>query len=209
MSFAIGTILGREYNAAHADHIHVEPPLKFTGTPPLTNPGMSAGIKLIYAALTEEFGHGEYFLDKNGRYVGNKPGVYWTHMGGYNRRYIGTGTTWSQHSWWNALDIGPYVGTAQDKFYNFLTGVVEEVDMAILKDWEQVRLQNMLKHLLDMNSDETFVKYIVPDIRKGIITLDELEAALEDVTSATTVDQFARSLAAKANARLDAIKGAI
>src|SRR5690606_24272649 len=63
MVFTIGTILDRHYNAAHADHIHVEPKSKKTGTPPKTNPGMTAGVKAIYEALNAEFGPGRYFLD--------------------------------------------------------------------------------------------------------------------------------------------------
>lgn len=117
MHFKIGTILGAEYNAAHYNHIHVEPPVKFYGEPPASVSGMTPGTQAIYDALEEEFGPGAYFLDADADKAA------WTHMGWYNRRYIGTGTTWSQHSWANALDIGPYYGVAgQKKFYDFLTG---------------------------------------------------------------------------------------
>src|SRR5690606_32641098 len=80
MVFTIGTILDRHYNSAHADHVHVEPATKKSGTPPKTNPGMTAGVKAIYQALNAEFGQGYYFLDSKGRYVGNDKGVGWTHM---------------------------------------------------------------------------------------------------------------------------------
>lgn len=131
----IGTILDYRYNAAHGDHIHVEPPVKKTGTPPLTNPGMSPGVRLIYDALEARFGKGAYFLDKNGRYVGNDPGIAWTHMGGWNRRPIAGTTRWSQHSYWNALDIGPYIDEEQKPFYDFLTG--KESPMPLTPEEEQ------------------------------------------------------------------------
>lgn len=74
---------------------------------------------------------------------------------------------------------------------------------------EEAELKNFLQFLRDMNSNVSFVKYIIPDMRKGIITLDELKQALDEAEANETVDAFARRLAAKANARLDAIKGAI
>ncbi len=118
----IGTLLDYTYNAAHADHVHVEPPIKMRHIPPLRNPGMSPGVSVIYNALTQRFGRGVYFLDSNGRYTGNDPGVGWTHMGGWNRRFIGGTSTWSQHAYWNALDIGPYIDEAQQPFIDFLRG---------------------------------------------------------------------------------------
>lgn len=138
----IGTILDYRTNAAHRDHIHVEPPKKRRGTPPHSNPGMSPGVKVIYDAMTEKFGRGEYFLDKNGRYVGNDPGVGWTHMGGWNRRPIAGSSSWSQHAYWNALDIGPYINEDQKKFHDFLTG--EDDDMAFSPAQEK-----FLKELAD------------------------------------------------------------
>lgn len=54
-----------------------------------------------------------------------------------------------------------------------------------------------------------FAKYVIPDIRKGIVTLDELNEAIAEISDTTTVDEFARTLAKKANARLDKIKEAI
>lgn len=120
----VGTILWADNRPSdHNDHLHVEPPTRKSGTPPLRNPGMTDGVRVIYDALTLQFGHGEYFLDSNGRYVGDDPGVHWTHMGGWNRRKIAGSNTWSQHAWWNALDIGPYIGKVeQQRFYDFLTG---------------------------------------------------------------------------------------
>jgi len=215
MVFTVGTILDRHYNAAHADHIHVEPKSKKTGTPPKTNPGMTAGVKAIYEALNAEFGPGRYFLDSNGRYVGNDKGVGWTHMGGWNRRKIAGSTAWSQHAYWNALDIGPYYGKDQDKFVKFLkenTGKeikTEDNDMAILTDKEQELLRAFLKELEDLGSHVNFVRWIIPDIRKGIVTVDELDKALKALGSNTTVDALARQLAKQANDRLDAMKEAL
>lgn len=120
----VGTILwAKNRPKDHGDHLHVEPPKRMSGTPPLRNPGMSVGVTAIFASLEAEFGNGEYFLDPSGRYVGNDPGVHWTHMGGWNRRKIAGSPTWSQHAWWNALDIGPYIGVSrQQRFYDFLAG---------------------------------------------------------------------------------------
>jgi hypothetical protein len=120
----VGTILWAKSNAAHYDHIHVEPSTRSAGVPPLKNPGMTDGVRFIYEALEKEFGPGAYFV--------NPPaGTKWTHMGGWNRRYIGGTTIWSQHAWWNALDIGPYFGVEQQQdFYDFLValrdGTLEE-----------------------------------------------------------------------------------
>lgn len=120
----IGTILWAKSNAAHHDHIHVEPDTRSGGVPPLKNPGMTSGVGFIYDALEKEFGPGAYFV--------NPPaGTKWTHMGGWNRRTIAGTSTWSQHAWWNALDIGPYYGVAgQQEFYDFLIalrdGTLEE-----------------------------------------------------------------------------------
>lgn len=215
MVFTIGTILDRHYNAAHADHVHVEPATKKSGTPPKTNPGMTAGVKAIYDALEAEFGPGRYFLDSKGRYVGNDKGVGWTHMGGWNRRPIAGSSSWSQHAWWNALDIGPYYGADQDKFIKFLkenTGKeikTEDNDMAILTEKEQQHLRTFLKELEDVGSHVNFVRWLIPDIRKGIVTVDELDKALKALGSNTTVDALARQLAKQANDRLDAMKEAL
>lgn len=113
----VGTILWARTNSAHYDHIHVEPDTRKAGVPPLKNPGMTAGVKIIYDALESRFGPGAYFV--------NPPaGTEWTQMGGWNRRTIANSAIWSQHAWWNALDIGPYYGEAeQRKFYDFLVGI--------------------------------------------------------------------------------------
>jgi len=123
----IHKILWAPTNAAHHNHLHVEGSPVKTGTPPLTNPGRSPSIDVIMAALTEEFGTPYYFQDTK------PPGDSWSHMGWYNRRPIDESTTWSQHAWSNALDIGPYYGVAeQQKYYDFLTG--KDDDMAIPAD---------------------------------------------------------------------------
>jgi hypothetical protein len=109
---------GNDSSGNHWNHLHVEGIPKQTGTPPLSNPGMTDSVWAIYVALSERFGQPAYMS-----------GGDWNHMGWYNRRYIGGTTIWSQHSWSNAIDIGPYYGVAQQqKFYDFLTG--KEEDMA-------------------------------------------------------------------------------
>ena len=83
---------------AHTDHLHVEPPARMTGTPPASS-SMSAGVKKIYDELTRVFGTGAY-LDASGG---------WSHMGWFNRRYVGT-TTWSQHTWAKRWTSAPTMG---------------------------------------------------------------------------------------------------
>jgi hypothetical protein len=117
-SFQVGTILwAKNRPKDHYNHLHVEPPTRRTGTPPLTNPGMTDGVKAIYDGLTARFGPGYYFTDPR------SADADWSHMGGWNRRMIAGTNTWSQHAWWNALDIGPFYGVEeQQRFYDFLTG---------------------------------------------------------------------------------------
>lgn len=210
MAHLIGTMLDRNYNAAHADHIHVEPPTRYGGTPPKTNPGKTEGVRAIYTALEAEFGRGAYFLDSNGRYVGNDAGIEWTHMGGYNRRYIGGTSTWSQHSWWNALDIGPYVGKNQDKFIEFLRYHVQEegYNQMALSSNEEETVRKLDEAVREVNSNGGFAKFVIPDIRKNIVTMDELQAALAAIQSGN-VDAYARDLAERNAAKIQRIKEAI
>lgn len=114
----VGTILHAGNRPGdHWNHIHVEPPTRIRGIPPLRNPGMTAGIRVIYQALEEHFGPGAYFDSPQAK------DAAWTHMGGWNRRPIAGSTAWSQHAYWNAIDIGPYYGLAQQqRFLDFLTG---------------------------------------------------------------------------------------
>ena len=108
---------GSDRTGNHDNHLHVEGDPIFTGTPPLTNPGMSPSVKIIYEALKRRFGTTAYFLDAKAK------DADWTHMGWYNRRKIAGSTTWSQHSWSNAIDLGPYwYVKEQQVFYDFLTG---------------------------------------------------------------------------------------
>ncbi len=120
----IHKILWAPTNAAHHNHLHVEGSPAKTGTPPLERQPMTPSVKAIYDALTVEFGTPYYFLD-------TPPAPpNWSHMGWYNRRPIEGTNTWSQHSWSNALDIGPYYGVqGQQKFYDFLTTYGDD-DMA-------------------------------------------------------------------------------
>lgn len=110
-----GTVLWYKNRPSdHGNHLHVEPPTRMVGVPPTSNPGMTDGVRRIYDALETEFGSGAYFTQTTSA-------TKWTHMGGWNRRRIAGSSTWSQHSWWNALDIGPYYDADQDPFYEFLT----------------------------------------------------------------------------------------
>lgn len=84
----------------------------------------------------------------------------------------------------------------------------DDTAMALTKhEEEQVKL--FVKALDEVGSNGTFVRWLIPDIRKGIITVDELDAALKNVKAGTTVDQFARDLAKQANDKLAKIKGVL
>lgn len=108
--------------------------------------------------------------------------------------HIHAGMTWAY-----ALDL------TVDEAYAILEG-----DNAMAFNAHQEHQLKMLVGALDaVNSDGSFPRYIVPDIRKGIITVDELNEAIQEAKPGETVDEFARRLAKKANDRLDAIKGAI
>ena len=186
MHFEIGTILGAAYNTAHYNHIHVEPPVKFYGEPPATVSGMTPGTQAIYDALEGEFGRGAYFLDADADTAG------WTHMGWYNRRYIAGTTTWSQHSWANALDIGPYYGVAeQKKFYDFLTGkephtiMAEDVGQKVGVDDIFVAVWN------EMLAEGVFSKYTDPDDEPR---MEELAAFLSRYTQRVVIDEIKRAI---------------
>lgn len=208
-----GVLLDYTYNDAHFNHVHVEPPTQFGGVPPSTNPGMSPGVRVIYDALTDRFGRGAYFMDtdhhwEDGKLVIDDPNIFWTHMGGYNRRYIGGTTTWSQHSWWNALDIGPYYYGDQDIFVDFLKGV--EVDLRDERFNDEIGkiLYDLAYAVRDRNSHGSAIGFLIDEIRKDIITREELTAALQGITQGN-VDSVARQMAQNALNKLAAIKGAI
>jgi hypothetical protein len=144
---------GNDSSGAHWNHLHVEGIPKQTGTPPLSNPGMTDSVWAIYVALSQQFGQPAYMS-----------GGDWNHMGWYNRRYIAGTTIWTQHSWSNAIDIGPYYGVEeQQRFYDFLTGAD---DMAILTDDEQRELQKFLAELRGINSNVGFVRFLIPWFRE-------------------------------------------
>src|SRR5690554_5964313 len=110
---------GSDRTGNHDNHLHVEGDPIFTGTPPLTNFGMSSSVKIIYEALKRRFGTTAYFASPAAK------DADWTHMGWYNRRPKNNrpGAAWSQHSWSNAIDVGPYwYVKEQQVFYDFLTG---------------------------------------------------------------------------------------
>ena len=82
-------------------------------------------------------------------------------------------------------------------------------ELAILTDEEQTALKAWLDRLGDMESSIAYISYLIPDIRKNIITKDELDAAIAAIDTNTAVDQHARSLAQQALNKLAAIKAAI
>ena len=127
--FVVRQILGADFNSAHYNHLHVDVYPKMTGTPPEDYPGVSQGVKVLYAALESKFGPGAYFLDNDAGKAA------WTHMGWYNRRRIAGSSSWSQHAWANALDIGPYYGVKEQKpFRDFLLGLEEPNKEDIVAD---------------------------------------------------------------------------
>lgn len=209
---AVGTLLGWTYNDAHFNHVHVEPPVDMTGVPPFTNPGMTAGIKAIYDALVDEFGPTTYFAYadhhwEDGKYVLDDPDYGWTHMGGWNRRYVGSGTTWSQHAWWNALDIGPYYYEDQQPFIDFLKGV----EVPQFTEHEEMMLKWLVKEFAEGNTNPDFLNEgnLIRDIRKNLITKDELDAALAKLPAGGTVDADARASAAEALSKLSKVKSVL
>lgn len=64
----------------------------------------------------------------------------------------------------------------------------EEDALAILTDDEQVELQKFLQLLEDMGSNVSFVKGLIPDMRKNVITRDELTAALADLPTGESTE---------------------
>lgn len=67
--------------------------------------------------------------------------------------------------------------------------------MAILTDAEQMELQRWLGRLEDMNSNIAYISTLIPDIRKNIITKDELDAAIAAASVGGGKDQTARNVA--------------
>jgi hypothetical protein len=158
-------------NSAHHNHLHVDVYPKMTGTPP-GKWQITQGVKDLLAALEERFGPYAYFTEK-------KANTKWTHMGWYNHRKVAGSTTWSQHAWGNALDIGPYYGVEEQQvFYDFLMGLEKEDELPQFNDKEVHELKAFVKEVLDEGSSMKFVEYIIKDIRKDIITRDELTAAI-------------------------------
>jgi hypothetical protein len=130
MPLPIHSILWAGNNASHHDHLHVEGIPYYEGKttgegdqPPYYNPGQTDAVEAIYGAMEQGYGTGYYFQDTK------PPEPAWSHMGWYNRRPIAGSTTWSQHAWANALDIGPLYGVEeQEPIYEYLINY-EEDDM--------------------------------------------------------------------------------
>jgi hypothetical protein len=195
----IRRILWAGNDSSHHDHLHVEGEPGKSGSPPLTNPGMTPSVKAVWNAMTERYGTGYYFTQTP------PPEPNWSNMGIFNRRQIAGTTTWSQHAWANAIDIGPLYGSAQQPVYDYLTTYGEDDDMAFTAD-EEKELKAFVAELKAVGSNAGFIRFLIPDMRKNIVTMDELQAI---VSTSGTIDEVARKLA-KVNAeKLARIKEAI
>ena len=199
-SFQVGTILwAKNRPSDHYNHLHVEPPTRKTGTPPLTNPGMTDGVKAIYDGLTARFGTGYYFTDPR------SADADWSHMGGWNRRMIAGTSTWSQHAWWNALDIGPFYGVEeQQRFYDFLTGQETqggEEDMSVSSwaqaSWDWIRGEGIYSESTLPKAEPTneqlavFIKRYDNGVQKQFATVKKQIAAAAAVGGAATATVIA------------------
>ena len=71
-----------------------------------------------------------------------------------------------------------------------ILATLEEDLMAFTAD-EEKELKGFVAALKRVGSNGGFVEYLIPDIRKGIVTADELEARLATI-AAGTVDEYAR-----------------
>lgn len=69
-----------------------------------------------------------------------------------------------------------------------INDLAKENDMAILTPDEERKLQKFLRELEQINSDVSFVRTLVPDIRKDLITRDELNAALKNLPAGASVE---------------------
>ena len=153
-------------HAGPSGHLHVEGQPNFRGTPPLSNPGMSQSVQIVYEAMRAEYGTPYYFQDPA------PPAPSWSHMGWYNRRKIAGSNTWSQHAWANALDIGPLRTVAeQQEYYDFLTGAQTptppEEDVMFTKGYDEADWRKLWDAgVVSGNSWESFKAYWVTDAAK-------------------------------------------
>lgn len=175
MDLPVERILWAPTNSAHNNHLHVVGLPRKKGVPPFTNPGMTDSIEVIVAALDLRFGEGAYWQHADAT-------TGWTHMGIYNRRRIAGSSTWSQHAYANAIDIGPYYGVEQQqKFYDFLTGKDE---MAFTAHEVKV-LKDLVSALDEVDSNGSFAKYAVKHLRNhpssgGGVTESQVAQAIQN-----------------------------
>jgi hypothetical protein len=73
--------------------------------------------------------------------------------------------------------------------------VKEDNELAILSDEQQETLVQFLDNLSDLGSNVNFVDYLIPDMRKNIVTMDELNDAIAEVGVGATVDEVLEALA--------------
>ncbi len=183
-------ILGAGYNAAHKSHLHVEGKPKKYGTPPLTNPGMPASTRKIHAAVKEFFPS--------------------TIIQIYNRRKISGTSTWSQHSWSNALDIFADGYSNQLAIFNMLTADTKP-EGGGEEDMKEVyaRLQaSLIRAGHDLGNWSAYLPTGDPDSMLGADgswgnDSRKAQDAANKVGATGTVDTTARKQVARANARLD------
>lgn len=81
-------------------------------------------------------------------------------------------------------------------------------DLAHLTDAQQKALADWLDRLEDAGSNVGYVTYLIPDVKKGIVTHDELQAAMKAVQEGT-VDSYARRLAKRALTKIQNMKDAL
>lgn len=188
----IRLILTAKFNAAHRNHLHVEGIPKKRGTPPRRNPGMPASTREIYDAVRAVF-----------------PNV---RIGIYNRRYIGGTTTWSQHSWSNALDIYADGVEEQQPIYDFLTtGKLPEGGGEDVKE-VYARLQaSLVRAGYDLGNFRPYLPAGDPDSLPGCDgswgpKSRAAQDAANKAASSSGVDSVARNQAAKAHNRLNKLR---
>jgi hypothetical protein len=128
---------------------------------------------IVYDALMEEFEGHVY------EHIWQKPGHYdHIHFSTYPKGWL----------------TPPCAGGTQRIKYEDGTVVngpfpltIEGDDMAILTDAEQTELKNWLRFLRDMGSNVGYIKYLIPELRAGIVNKDELVAAINAIDGTDVV----------------------
>lgn len=103
--------------------------------------------------------------------------VYWQVAGHYDHVH-GTAAPRMNH---DNKQVPPCAGPTPTGGGEGGPKIQEEADLAILTDDEQRELQKFLEALAEVGSNVRFVPGLIKDMRKNIITRDELTAALADL----------------------------